>query len=272
MRMDRPRLSACLFAWMLAAGCNQSVDNAGWLDYFEPVDSLHVADSVLARLLLTRDSSPNGLWRVRGLGSQGWLRSPADGRRAAEAVMGHPPDIGRVPYWPSWALVVGARAGGTVYGAMDFVYVVRAYGADGSWADSIFTDPLSWRQARRPERGEFADATDAEIRAYFSTFDVITGLAAVSERVLIVAHGRLVDVADHPTELSGRVVGWRTASRATYAISDYVNVYVGGIRLVTDAPAPGEILGYGPGRVVFGKRGGDRTGYILTEFAWQRPS
>ena len=267
--MDRPTLSTYVLAGMLAAGCSQPVDDAGWLDYFEPGDSLHVADSVLARLLSARDSSPNGIWRVRGLGSQGWLRSPADGRGAAEAVMGRPLDV---PYWPSWASVVGARAGGTVYGAMDFVYVVRAHGADGSWADSIFTDPPSWRQARRPEPGEFADATDAEIRAYFGTFDVITGLAAVSERVLIVAHGRLVDVADHPNALPRRVVGWRRASPATYAISDYVNVYVGGIRLVTDAPAPGEILGYGPGRVVIGRRAADGTGYILTEFAWQRPS
>ncbi|MCE2398479.1 MAG: hypothetical protein J4F34_05455 [Gemmatimonadetes bacterium] len=265
-------MSTCLLAGMLAAGCSQPVEDAGWLDYFDPVDSLHVADSVLVRLLPARDSSPNGLWRVPGLGSQGWLRSPADGRRTAEAVMERPPDVDRVPYWPSWALVVGARAGGTVYGAMDFVYVIRAYGADGSWADSIFTAPPSWRQARRPEPGEFANATDAEVRAYFNTFDVITGLAAVSERVLIVAHGRFVYVADHRPNALGRVVGWRTASRATYAISEYVNVYVGGIGVVTDAPAPGEIFGYGPGRVVFGKRGGDRTGYILTEFAWQRPS
>ena len=151
----RPTLSACLLAGMLAVGCNDpgAGEDAGWLDYFEPVDTLQVADSVLVRLLLARDSAQDGLWRVPGLGSQAWLHSPADGMRAAEALMGFPPDIGQVPYWPSWVSFLGARAAGTVFGAADLVYVVRAYGTDGSWGDSIFTAPPSWRQARRPERG-----------------------------------------------------------------------------------------------------------------------
>ena len=54
------------------------------------------------------------------------------------------------------------------------------------------------------------------------------------------------------------------------AISDYVNVYVAGKRVVTDASTPGEILGYGPGRVVFGKRMASQSGYILSEFALRR--
>ena len=284
-RMGCPALSTCLLAGVLAVGCNEPGDYAGWLDYFEPVDTLHVADTAFFRLLVTRDSARDGLWRVPGLGSQAWLLSPADGRRTAEALMSFPHDVGQVPYWPSWVSVLGARVEETVYGAMDLVYVVRAYGTVGSWGDSIFTDPPSWRQARRPERGEFEDATDGELHAYFSTFNVITRLAAVSEGVLIVTHGRLVRVVDDPAGRLERAIGGRRVPAVEgraypgwsgwsgwSATSDYVNVYVKGKRLVTDAPAPGEILGYGPGRVVFGKRGADRTGYILTEFAWQRPS
>lgn len=99
---------------------------------------------------------------------------------------------------------------------------------------------------------------------------MITGLAAVSEGVLIVTHGRRIDVADDPDGSLKRLVGGRPTYRGMSAISDYVNVYVAGKRVVTDASTPGEILGYGPGRVVFGKRMASQSGYILSEFALRR--
>lgn len=267
----REMVLICLVAGALAAGCSEPGSQVGWLDYFQPVDSLHIADSVLVPLLEQRDSARTGLWRVAGLGSGAWLRSPIDGERAADAMMGLPPDIGNVPYWPSWVSILGAKVELTVFAATDFAYVVRAYGTDGSWGDSIVTTPPSWRQARRPERGEFEDASASDLRAYFSSFNVITGLAAVSEGVLIVTHGRLVDVSD---DLAGRldqIIGGRRAEPGMSVLSEQVNVYADGSSLITDAPAPGEILGYGLGRVVFGKRIAGRTGYILTEYAW-RPS
>lgn len=261
-----------LLASVPVAGCTGLGDDADWLDYFDPVDSLHAADSTLIQLLLARDSAPDGLWRVPGFGSNTWLVSPAAGRRAAEDVMGLPPDVWEVPYWPSWASVLGARVEGIVFGATNFTYVVRIYGDVGSWRDSIFAAPPSWRQAHRPEPGEFENATADEVRAYFGTFNVITGLAAVSEGVLVVTHGRLIDVADDPDGSLKRLVGGRRTYRGMSATSDYVNVYVAGKRVVTDAPTPGEILGYGPGRVVFGKRMASQSGYILSEFALRRSS
>ncbi len=267
----REMVLICLVAGALAAGCREPGSQVGWLDHFEPVDSLHIADSVLVPLLEQRDSAGTGLWRVAGLGSGAWLWSPAEGARAADAMMGIPSDIVNVPYWPSWISILGAKVGLTVFAATDFAYDVRAYGADGPWGDSIVTTPPSWRQARRPERGEFEDASASELRAYFSSFNVITGLAAVSEGVLIITHGRLVDVSD---DLAGRldqIIGGRRAEPGMSALSEQVNVYADGSRLITDASAPGEIVGYGLGRVVFGKRIAGRTGYILTEYAW-RPS
>lgn len=257
-----------LLASMPVAGCRGLGDDADWLDYFDPVDSLRVADSTLIQLLLARDSAPDGLWRVPGLGSNAWLVPSAAGRRAAQDLMGLPPDVWEVPYWPSWARILGARVEGIVFGATNFTYVVRIYGDVGSWRDSIFAAPPSWKQAHRPEPGEFENATAAEVRAYFGTFNVITGLAAVSEGVLIVTHGRLIDVADDPDGSLKRLVGGRGMS----ATSDYVNVYVRGKRVVTDASTPGEILGYGPGRVVFGRRIASWPGYILSEFALRRSS
>ncbi len=261
-----------LLASVLVTGCSGLGDDAGWLDYFEAVDSLHVSDSTLTQLLSARDSAPNGLWRVPGLGSNAWLVSPAAGRRAAEDLMGLPPDVWEVPYWPSWASILGAKLEGIVFGATNLTYVVRVYGDVGSWRDSIFAAPPSWRQAHRPEPGEFESATTGEVRAYFGTFNVITGLAAVSEGVLIVTHGRRIDVADDPDGSLKRLVGGRPTYRGMSAISDYVNVYGAGKRVVTDASTPGEILGYGPGRVVFGKRMTNQSGYILSEFALRRSS
>lgn len=265
------KVSTCLVAGALAVGCSEHGYHyhVGWHDYFDTVDKLHVADSTLVRLLEQRDSPRADLWRVPGLGSGAWLSSPSAGARAADAMMGLPPDIGNLPYWPSWVSILGAKAGLTVYAATDFAYVVRAYGDDGPWPDSIITAPPSWRQARRPRRGEFENASVSELRAYFSSFSVITSLAAVSEDVLIVSHGRLVDVSD---DLAGRLdqmVGSRRASPGMSVASEKVNVYVNGRRLITDAPAPGELLGSGPGRVVFGRRIAGRTGYTLTEYTWQ---
>ena len=268
---SRKMISVGLVAGAIAAGCSEPEyhHHVGWHDHFDTAGTLHVTDSALVRLLEQWDSPKADLWRVPDLGSGAWLSSPTAGARAADAMMGLPPDIGNVPYWPSWVSILGAKAGLTVYAATDFAYVVRAYGDDGSWGDSIITAPPSWRQARRPERGEFEGTGVPELRAYLGSFNVITSLAAVSEEVLIVSHGRLVDVSD---DLAGRldqIVGRRRASPGMSAASEKVNVYVNGRRLITDAPSPGELLGYGPGRVVFGRRIAGRTGYTLTEYTWQ---
>ena len=72
-----------------------------------------------------------------------------------------------------------------------------------------------------------------------------------------------------PGRLDQIVGGYPARLLGLTAMSEYVNVYVDGRRLVTDAPAPGEILGYGPGRVVFARRMPGQAGYRLTEYAWK---
>ncbi len=71
----REMVLICLVAGAPAAGCSEPGSHVGLLDYFEPVDSLHIADSVLVPLLEQRDSTGTGLWRVAGLGSGVWLWS-----------------------------------------------------------------------------------------------------------------------------------------------------------------------------------------------------
>ena len=272
LRRSTRSLAAMLpIAGTFVAGCSAPAGNADWGAHFEVVDTLTVADSVLSQLLSQRDSAPERPWRVAGLGTEAWMPSPAAGRRAADAFMGIPRDVGEVPYWPSWMRIYGATMGSTVFAATNFTYAIRVYGGDGIGVDSISEAPPSWRQARRPEMGEFAYSTAPENRAYFRSFTFLTGLAAVSDGVLIVTHGRYLDVPDSPTGRLDQIVGaYPGRLLGLTAMSEYVNVYVDGSRLVTDAPAPGEILGYSPGRVVFARRMPGQAGYTLTEYAWKR--
>ncbi len=260
---------------VLAAGCGDpavSAADADWLDYFEVVDTVTMADSVLRPLLADRMTSTEQPWRVRGVGSEPWLLTPQNGTRVADAAMGYPPDHD-VPYWPSWARTYGARTDRTVFAAATFTYVIRMYGADRTiHDDSISSPPPSWVQGARPRQGQFIDQREEDFEAYLGGLTVVTGLAAVSDSALIVAHGRhrhepFGQPADDIDQL---LVGYNPSSYPYVTVSDYVNLYLNGTRVVTDAPAPGEILGYARGRVVFGRRLPGGAGTRLTEFAWKR--
>lgn len=238
-------------------------------DFFVVSDSLVVADTTFRRLLGDRDSGRP--WRVAGLGSHAWLWSPLHGRQAAQAATALPRNIGETPYWTSWHKVYGAVAGSTVFHAVNLVYLIRVYGPGGVLVDSIDVAPESWRQAPRPAQGEFVIAggrgleQDREAMcAYLEDATFITGMAAVSDSVLAVAHGRysVADIADPGC------VGGPWSMETT---SEWVNVFVNGVNVVRDAPAPGEILGYGNGRIVFFRHVGGAvhdhdSSYTLVEY------
>ncbi len=261
------------------AGCaDDAADRADWLDFFFVVDTLTVADSSLSEMLSERDSTPERPWRVLGLGSRTLLWSPSHGSRAAYALAGLPRDVMEVPYWPGWSRTCGAAGGSTVFAAVNFVYRVRVYRTGGTPLDSIVEAPEAWRQAPRLKRGAFSgqlgdDETHAqtreEMRTYLRSASFITGLAAVSDSVLVVAHGRHVESPPGPAGDLGHAVAPGCCRLLGLGVrSDYVNVYVNGRRVVADAPAPGEILGYWSGRVVFGRRAPGHAGYTLTEYVW----
>lgn len=263
-----------LAALILTAGCaarDAPTADEGWLDYFEVVDTVTMADGVIRQLLVDRATFPEQPWRLRGVGSEPWLLTPEDGARVASALMGYPPDHD-VPYWPSWARTYGARTDRTVFAAATFTYVVRMYGPDGASGDSISTPPPSWMQGERPGPGQFAAESEEDVATYLSGLTVITGLAAVSESVLIVAHGRYRRgrSGQSANDIDQLLMGRTPSSHRYVQTSVYVNVFVNGARVVTDEPAPGEILGYAPGRVVFGRRLPGEGATRLTEYAWKR--
>lgn len=269
----------CLTAGTLVAGCaDDAADRAEWLDYFNVVDTLAVADSSLLEMISERDAAPERPWRVTGLGPETLLWSPSHGSSAADALMGLPRDVGNTPYWGSWSHIHGAQGGSTVFAAVNFVYLVRVY-RDGGLIDSIGTAPESWRQAPRLKQGAFSgqsafsgqirEETGEEMRAYLRDATFITGLAAISDSVLVVAHGRYTEGLAGPAGDVDRAVSpGRASNGLPVTRSDYVNIYVNGRRVVADAPAPGEILGYWSGRIVFGKRASGHAGYTLTEYVW----
>ena len=104
--------------------------------------------------------------------------------------------------------------------------------------------------------------------AYLRDATFITGLAAVSDSVLVVTHGRYLGAgADRGGTLNGPCDEPWSLAKLTDR-SEYANVFVHGVNVVRDTRAPGEILGYASGRVVVvrpGGGGGDSS-YTLVEY------
>ncbi len=267
------RTLGVLAAVILAGACQRAPapQDGDWLDYFEVVDSVTMTDSVIRPLLMNRFRFPEQPWRVQGVGSESWLLTPADGEGAAREAMGSPPDHD-VPYWPSWTRTYGARTGATVFAAGTFTYVVRIYGAGAASGDSISAPPPSWVQGERPSMGQFPGPQEETANAYLRGLTVVTGLASVADSVLIVAHGRYrrMPFGRPADEIDHLLVGDAPSSNPHVRVSDHLNLYVNGERVVTDAPATGEILGYGEGRVVFGRRLPEGAGTRVTEYVWRR--
>lgn len=116
--------------------------------------------------------------------------------------------------------------------------------------------------------------------AYLRDATFITGLAAVSDSVLVVAHGRYLgagrrfgdDRGDTPNDPCDEP--WSLAKLTNR--SEYANVFVHGVNMVRDARAPGEILGYASGRVVVVRPAGDAdrgddSSYTLVEYRVASP-
>ena len=94
-----------------------------------------------------------------------------------------------------------------------------------------------------------------EIREYRQSHTIITGLAAVSEHVFIVAHGRYeLDPTDAgPDDLVARTL--------------WIDVYRDGERLIADYPSPGEILAFGQNVVLFLERRAAEGQWRISEYS-----
>lgn len=190
-------------SWSCVAACSDDAQEpVQWHDVFHVVDSVTLASDVLGQLLGERDAGADlgAGWRAPFPGSAKMLRGPRQGERAAQLLVGLPREVGDVPYWPSWHRSVGAIGGATVFGASNFVYTIRQYTWEGTVLDSIAEAPSSWRPARLLQRGAFSDQNHDQMREYLKGATFIVGMAAVSDAMVVVAHGRYVD---SPTDAGG---------------------------------------------------------------------
>lgn len=100
-----------------------------------------------------------------------------------------------VPYWNATWTTYLAASSDRVFIADNMVYPLRLYSLELELQDTVGSAPPSWRQARKPEYGEFASSEAQRFGAdeWFRSFDLIDGLFPVNDRWLIVTHRRRVN-------------------------------------------------------------------------------
>jgi len=277
--------SFLLTAFLISCGGNPPA--VPWKDLFEVQPPVRLTDAAVG--LLEADSifdptEPTWVGRLRvddgipprgdGILSQvrasalrnGELRGPgsssvilprfvqlaAAGRELGLSLIRFPTVVGETPYWTAAFSIIGAQTGGDVYVALNLQYPIFRYNSDGMLVDSFGIPPDSWRQARKPEPGEFSPGREPTFSDYLQTFTTITGLAALADSVLIVNHGVF--------ELQpGNVLR---------VVPKSLDVYVRGHRIAMDVASPGEIFGYSKSSVFFLTGGPPTSDWEVTEYVW----
>ena len=198
-----------VFLPSLLFACGSDERGQVWGDVFDEGLPTLLTDSAFTALQNTMRSFDNGPWRVTGVRSSArflWL--PSHGKAVAESVMGVPRAVLETPYWTGWFRIHGAVGEGYTLAATNLLYPIRIFDQEGLLRDSLTAPPPSWVQARRPAQGEFMPEEREEIREYRQSHTIITGLAAVSEHVFIVAHGRYeLDCGDFDGPTLGSTTG-----------------------------------------------------------------
>ncbi len=190
-------------------------------------------------------------------GASGFAVTTVSGQNLARSVTYFPSHILDTPYWTGQMRLVGAIGGGRIFVATNLVYPVFIYSADGLLVDSIGQPPPSWRQARRPEMGEFPPSRRAEWHDYLRGISVITALAVISDSVLVVTHGGIEPTR---TEPDGSV--YRTTTT-------HADIYLSGRLVAVDLPTPGELVAYSNTSLFFLQGSDGSPGGRLSEYAWQ---
>lgn len=279
MRRPMPRTAKMLLASALFTvflGCaNGQPPALAWDELFAVRDSIVVSDSLLAEINSMVSGAATKPRQLSGLSSQpSMIWTSRQGRELASYVMEVPVTIRDTPYWGSWFRRVGATDGHRAVAAANLLYPIQVYSLDGVALGSVGSPPASWRQARPPQQAEFTPDQQAEARAYLQSFTVITGLAVVADSILIVAHGRYREDA-HGLLAHGNSEGQNgrgeVESRYGLAlVTTLVDVYIDGVRVASDIPAPGEIFGNWGETVFFLRKNAPELGWTLTQYVLNR--
>ena len=260
------RCGLCFFL----GGCGGDSGSANWEDLFVELGTTTLTDSGLVELNRSIERAGSGPLSGHVLNSGATsVWTARQGEELARSLLGLPRAITATPYWTSFLRLSGAQSRGSAFAAVNLLYPIYIFGGDGTLIDSISSPPASWRQARRPARGEFSADQPERIADYLRSFTVITGLAAIADSVLIVGHGeyRADDGERGRWKWDGRVD--RTATHRAHGLADIttvVDVYVEGRRVIADHPAPGEIFGNSTETVFFLRRDSTGAGWQIREY------
>lgn len=158
-----------------------------------------------------------------------------------------------VPYWPSIMGRVAAQSGDSWAVATNIIYPIYLTRGD-IVVDSIAKPPVSWRIPRKPKSGEFMPAASEAWRKYKENLTLITGLAIITDSVILVNHGRYAPTPQAP-------------HRIRHTVFD---LYINKKRILSDVPSPGEILAYGKRSIFFIERdSSDGAETRVVEYAWR---
>ena len=97
--------------------------------------------------------------------------------------------VATVPYWNASWMTLMAVGRNELYVADNMVYPLRRYTLGRELIDSFGTAPPSWRQAYKPEWGEFATPEgQRKAQGWLRSFTLIDGLYFVGDEWLLVTH------------------------------------------------------------------------------------
>ena len=275
MKRARSALPVTAVACILGMGCIASCADShhlSWADLFEVRVAARLSEAGISALTTwskeeqdRRAPSSFGQVSVSTLRSgqpesitatgsaSGFATTTVSGRALASSVAPVPVHVLETPYWSSVFDRLGATNGDLIFVATNLVYPILVYDNAGHLVDSVGRPPPSWRQARRPALGEFPPSRKREWHEYLSSFTVLSGLAVVSDSVLVVTHGRFWTEEGHPYRV---VVGT-------------TDVYLGGRRIAVDLPSPGELVAYSRTSLFFLSRPDGQQQGQLVEYVWR---
>lgn len=95
----------------------------------------------------------------------------------------------KVPYWSATWETVFAVGDSEIFVADNMIYPIRRFSFEGELLDTLGRAPPSWRQARKPEYGEFATpAGQIRGQGWMRSYTLIDGLYALGADWLVVTH------------------------------------------------------------------------------------
>ena len=136
------------------------------------------------------------------------------------------PDLWEIPYWRSVAEQHVALLRDHIIVANSLTFPLFLYSSQGELVDTFGSEPNTWRQATRPDRGAFGPETMGNFDEWFRSFTRISDMHVMGDSLLIVSVGTV-----------------RPEETRYYEYSYAADVYNhAGVKRYTDIALPGRMI------------------------------